>query len=93
MFVRCHNSIAAKTTHGVIDQITIRCDKDLPDKSCRFGAFIDMLDHRLVEEKGEGFSGESGGLISGRYNNNSGHNFFYDNIKDMHKLPIGRESE
>jgi hypothetical protein len=52
-----------------------------------------MLDHRLVEEKGEGFSGESGGLISGRYNNNSRHNFFYDNIKDMHKLPIGRKRE
>jgi hypothetical protein len=50
-----------------------------------------MLDHRLIEEKGEGFSGESGGLISGWYDNNSGHNFFYDNIKGMHKLPIGRE--
>jgi hypothetical protein len=47
-----------------------------------------MLDHRFAEEEGEGFSGETGRLIARRYDNNSGHNFFYDNINDYRKLQI-----
>src|ERR1035437_1906436 len=86
MFGRCHYGVSPKMPACIKNTLAVGSYKNLFYQAGCSRTLIYMLNHGLIIDESEGFSGESCRMISGWYYNNGRHNFFYDNINGFLKI-------